>query len=271
MKRNNLFWCDMCSVMIIDHKGNEANEFYGCYSAQAWIKHIKSVKHTKQTKLNQCLTVDSEGGLEGLGVVCDQCNLTFTKEGYSIHEKRNKPLWDCYKTTELASWTCNNFCVGKKRYQNLDEYKESKNKPKQKRAKVGTYSPVTETTRPPNIKGGKEKTKGLVAEKGDDDYYITCKKCKGAFNDTNYFDKDFVIKFNTFLCECPDSEPESDDRDDDELPGIKLTIDDIDDIDYTQRPTYYDYCLDCNYGIREMDASKNIYNKWDMEYCECSE
>ena len=180
-----LFWCDVCSVTAVDSEGNESKGFYSCYSAQAWIKHIKSAKHTKQIKLNESLT-------KGEGVVCGECSKTFTKEGYALHEERNKPLWDCYKTTEIEKMTCNNFCVGKKRYESLIEYKGSKNKPKQSRTAVGKFSPVTNTIRPPNGYG-KQKPKEL----------IVCNSCNGALF-TSQYDKKFLLLHNTFICECDD-------------------------------------------------------------------
>ena len=45
----------------------------------------------------------------------------------------------------------------------------------------------------------------------------------------------------------------------------------IDEIDTTERPTYYDSCLDCGKGIIQIGLTKNIYILWEMDYCDCDE
>lgn len=180
--KQNLYWCDYCYTNTIDNEGVEGVEYYGCYSKQAYIKHINTPKHIKSKSLS------GEGG----EVVCDKCSKTFTAEGYAIHKKRNKPLWECYKTREITQMTCNNFSVGKKRYESVEAYKTSLNKPKQKRTAVGKFSPITNTIRPPNGYG-KEKPKEL----------IICSNCNGALF-TSQYDTKFLNLHNTFVCKCED-------------------------------------------------------------------
>ena len=266
-----LFWCDVCSVTAVDNEGNESKGFYSCYSAQAWIKHIKSAKHTKQIKLNESLT-------KGQGVVCGECSKTFTKEGYAVHQERNKPLWDCYKTTEIGNMTCNNFCVGKKRYENIIEYKESKHKPKQKRVKVGSFSPVTQSTRPPNTKGGKKKQSVSIVSDDEDtqeteeqdlleieqlrkQYYID-KARKQEQLDKDEANEKKKLKNNPSLKRLTESVKSVE-----IVKGLELTIEEI---DYTERPQFDECCDDCSLPVN-YDIPINILNKWEIYTCSCEE
>ena len=248
MKRNNLFWCDLCNVSIIDGEGKEVKEYYSCYSAQAWLKHIRSAKHKKQVEYHNNLT-EEDGGIK-----CKYCSQTFTKEGYEHHEERNKPLWECYKTTEVAKMTCNNFCVGKKRYSSIKEYKEPKIK--QKRVKVGCFSPVTQTTRPPNTKGGKKKEYISITSSSDEEDtteqdLIEIEQLKKQY----YIDKQKRLEEEALIGKAEIK------------PGIELTIEEI---DYTERPQFDEVCDDCALPIN-YDVPLNIINKWEIDTCDCEE
>ena len=267
-----LYWCDVCSVNTVDCKGNEGKEYYSCYSGQAWIKHIKSSKHIKQIKLNESLTV-AEGGVK-----CKHCSKTFTTDGYVLHEERNKSLWDCYKTTEIDKMTCNNFCVGKKRYESIEEYKQPKKK--EKRVKVGSFSPVTQTTRPPNTKGGRKKQSITIISNSDSDseedtteqdlleieqlkkqYYID-KAQKQEQKDKEEAEEKKKLDNNPYLKRLMES------VDNVEIKrGLELTIEEI---DYTERPQFDEDCDDCGLPIN-YDVSINIINKWEIDSCCCEE
>lgn len=251
-----LYWCDVCSVNLVDCEGNEGKEYYSCYSTQAWIKHIKSSKHIKQIKLNESLTVE-EGGVK-----CKHCSKTFTTEGYVLHEERNKSLWDCYKTTEIAKMTCNNFCVGKKRYESIEEYKQPKKK--EKRTKVGSFSPVTQTTRPPNK--NKKSLLDYVEESNEDTEEqdkldveaIKLKMTKElrVFNDDT---KKWEYKSN------PDYDENIKMRiikNEDALSG--------DELDYTERPQFEEDCDDCGLPIN-YDVPIKILDRWEIDTCCCEE
>ena len=247
-----LYWCDVCSVRTIDNEGNEGKEYYSCYSAQAWIKHIKSSKHIKQIKLNESLTVE-EGGVK-----CEHCSKIFTAESYALHEARNKSLWDCYKTTDISKMTCNNFNVGKKRYESVEQYRESKNKPKQKRVKVGSFSPVTQTTRQPNTKGGRKKESTssvtIVSDEEEDTTeqdLLEIEQIKKQF----YIDKAQRLKDKEEIGEVKI------------IKGLELTIEEI---DFTERPQFDENCDDCGLPIN-YDISINIINKWEIDTCACEE
>jgi len=268
-----LYWCDVCSVRTIDNKGNEGKEYYSCYSAQAWIKHIKSSKHIKQIKLNESLTVE-EGGVK-----CEHCSKIFTTESYALHEARNKSLWDCYKTTDISKMTCNNFNVGKKRYESVEQYRESKNKPKHKRVKVGSFSPVTQTTRPPNTKGGRKKESTssvtIVSDEEEDtteqdlleieqikkQYYIDKARRqeqldKEEAKEKKKLDKNPSLKRLTETIKSVEI-----------VKGLELTIEEI---DFTERPQFDENCDDCGLPIN-YDTPINLINKWEIDTCACEE
>jgi hypothetical protein len=266
-----LYWCDVCSVNLVDCEGNEGKEYYSCYSAQAWLKHIRSAKHKKQVEYHNNLT-DEDSGIK-----CKYCSKTFTAEGYALHEERNKSLWDCYKTTEIAKMTCNNFFVGKKRYESVEEYKASKNKPKQKRVKVGSFSPVTQTTRQPNTKGGRKKQSITIISDSDEEdtteqdlleieqlkkqYYID-KARKKEQQDKEEAKEKKKLDNNPSLKRLMESVDNIEIK-----PGVKLTIEEI---DYTERPHFDEYCDDCGLPIN-YDVPKNILNKWEIDTCCCEE
>ena len=268
--KQNLYWCDYCYTNTIDNEGVEGVEYYGCYSQQAYVKHIKTPKHLKSKSLS------------GEGVVCDKCSKTFTAEGYAIHKKRNKPLWECYKTREITQMTCNNFCLGKKRYESVEAYKKSLNKPKQKRTAVGKFSPITNTIRPPNGYG-KEKPKEL----------ISCSNCNGALF-TSQYDTKFLNLHNTFVCKCEDDvkmKQETKIEKDAENNGyidekdkyklmdsmkektvLKIKNPDAlndDELDFTEKPIFDDICDICYLGINYGQYPIKIINKWEIDTCAC--
>lgn len=244
-----LYWCDMCSINTVDNEGNEGKEYYSCYSAQAWLKHIKSSKHIKQTKLNESLTKE-EGGVK-----CEHCSKTFTSDAYVHHEARNKSLWECYKTSEIDKMTCNNFNVGKKRYESIEQYKESKNKPKQKRCKVGSFSPVTQTTRPPNTPGGRKKESITIVSDEEEDTTEQDRLEIEQIKKQYYIDKAKRLEEEALIGKAEIK------------PGIELTIEEI---DYTERPQFDENCDDCGLPIN-YDVPINILNKWEIDTCDCEE
>ena len=253
--KNNLYWCDYCSTNTIDNEGNEGVEYYGCYSQQAYVKHIKTPKHLK-AKSNI---------LEG--VVCDKCSKTFTAEGYAIHEKRNKPLWECYKTTDLAKMTCNNFSVGKKRYESVEHFKIPKRK--QKRVKVGSYSPVTNSTRQPNTKGGKQR----VSKSLEDADQVTS-------DDTDTEEQD-IIEIAKYIKLYKESKKKRQQEEQEELK--KLGLDDTkteiiknknalndDEVDITERPQFDEICDNCSLPIN-YDYPTKLLDNWGIDTCPCSD
>tara|TARA_R110000868_G_C10762656_1_gene754035 strand:- start:26 stop:883 length:858 start_codon:yes stop_codon:yes gene_type:complete len=277
MNRNNLFWCDICNVNTIDNEGLEGVDFFSCYSSQSWIKHLKTPKHIKQQELTKSLSGDE-------GKVCGECSKKFTAEGYAIHKKRNKPLWDCYKTTEIKKMTCNNFCIGKKRYESIEAYKKSLNKPIQRRTPVGKFSPITQTIRPPN---------GYGKEKPKPKELITCSSCKGALF-TSQYDTKFLELHNTFVCKCEDDikvKQETKIEKDDENNGyieekdkyklldsmkedfcLKIKNKDAlndDEVDITEKPIFDDICDMCSLGINYGQYPIKIINKWEIDTCAC--
>jgi len=254
MKQNNLYWCDHCSITTLDSEGVEGVEYYGCYSQQAYAKHIKTPKHLK----SKSLIVD--------GVTCDECNKTFTVEGYATHKERNKSLWECHKTKEIANMTCNNFCLGKKRYESVNGYKASLNQPKKRRTPVGKFSPITKTIRPPNGYA-KQKQKEL----------IRCGECNGALF-TSQYDFKFLKLHNTFICLCDETvklkqetkiEKDATDADDAAAAAADAAAD-ADGVDITERPQFEESCDTCCLPINYHVPIK-IINKWDIDTCECED
>tara|TARA_R110000744_G_scaffold26155_6_gene64567 strand:+ start:1396 stop:2205 length:810 start_codon:yes stop_codon:yes gene_type:complete len=264
MLNDPLYFCDLCYIDKIDEDDTNKRRYFTCYTNQQWAKHLKSKKHCiMKAKVE-----------EGEDVVkCKKCTKSFTERGYEEHEKRNKKMWEMDDKMK-----CNNFTTGKHRFKSFDAMINFKlNKPT--RTKVGKVSPITNSTRRPNITKNKtreyRKLEKIAEEKKklEDEKYETCIKCNGAFNDTNYCDKEFVKKFNTILCECPDTPPASPINDIDnsveELnveikQSIELTIEEI---DMTEKPIFDEWC-DCGKPIN-YDIPINIINKWDIETCEC--
>lgn len=262
-----LYWCDKCFKDVVDENDSINRIYFSCYSNQQWASHLKSKKHIKFCKL---VEEDDEK------VLCKHCNKDFTNEGYKIHKERNNKLWDLQNRGGYKHLKCNNFFTKAKRYENLEDYMAGTdpNRPKLKRTKVGKISPITNCIREPN------KTEKAQSHNELEDDLIICKKCdKVLTNDSNYTDKQLKDYFNKDMCECiietiiekkesikPTIEkPFVCERKND---GIKMSINEI---DTTERPNYYDNCLDCGKGIIEVGLTKNIYIKWNMDYCDCDQ
>ena len=257
-QQNNLYWCDHCSITTIDSEGVIGSGFFGCYNVQKWVSHLKTAKHTKQLDLIKSLPAEE-------GVVCDECSKTFTIDGYATHKNRNKHLWECStKTREITQMTCNNFCVGKKRYESVEAYKASLNPPKQRRTPVGKFSPITQTIRPPN---------GYRKEKPKD--LIVCNSCNGALF-TSQYDTKFLNLHNTFVCKCEDDIKEKQETkyekdDDDAAASSDAASDasaDADGVDITQKPQLDDICYNCSLPVN-YDVPIKIIKKWEIDICEC--
>jgi hypothetical protein len=117
--------------------------FFSCYTNQQFCRHINTAKHkANKDKVEK----DPEN------IKCKYCNKSFTPEGYAVHEERNKELWKFKKLGSYKDIKCNNFSNKHKRYESFKDYQlgTDPNKPIQKRTKVGKYSPVTQSVRPPN-------------------------------------------------------------------------------------------------------------------------
>jgi len=252
-----LYWCDKCYKEQVDENDETNRIYFSCYSNQQWANHLKSKKHIKFCEL---VEKDEEK------VLCKCCNKHFTKEGYEIHKQRNSKLWDLQKNGGFKHLKCNNFFTKAKRYENLDDYiaGTDPNRPKLKRTKVGKYSPITCSVREPN-----KKPKAQPIEDISNDL-IMCKKCdKVLTNDSNYTDKQLKDEFNKDMCDCPDEPIEKKELEwESKNDGLKLNIDEI---DTTEKPTFYDTCLDCGKGIIQLGLTKNIYIKWEMDYCDCED
>jgi len=251
-----LYWCDKCYKDQVDENDQTNRIFFSCYSNQQWASHLKSKKHVKFCEL---VEKDEEK------VLCKHCNKHFTKEGYEIHKQRNSKLWELQKSGGFKHLKCNNFFTKAKRYENLEDYMSGTdpNRPKLKRTKVGKYSPITCSVREPNKK---PKAQPLQDISND---LIMCKKCdKVLTNDSNYTDKQLKDQFNKQICNCNDEPIKKELEWESKHDGLKLTIDEI---DTTEKPTFYDTCLDCGKGIIELGLTKNIYIKWGMDYCDCEE
>lgn len=268
-----LYWCDKCFKDVVDENDSINRIYFSCYSNQQWASHLKSKKHIKFCKL---VEEDDEK------VLCKHCNKDFTNEGYEIHKERNNKLWDLQNRGGYKHLKCNNFFTKAKRYENLDDYiaGTDPNKPKLKRTKVGKISPITCTVREPNKnKIGYNKSNAQSHNEPIDDLII-CKTCdKVLINDSNYTDKQLKDYFNKDMCDCtnaPIIEKKEPIKPTKQNPlicerkkdGIQMNIDEI---DTTERPTYYDNCLYCGKGIIEIGLTKNIYINWEMDYCDCDE
>ena len=160
--------------------------------------------------------------------------------------------------------TCNNFSIGKKRYESIEAFKKSKNKPKQTRTAVGKFSPVTNTIRPPNGYG-KEPKKEL----------IICSNCNGALF-TSQYDTKFLNLHDTFICLCDDNikskiETKYEEEEESKLSwGTKGDITPLDDneVSYTEKPQFEDLCDGCSLPIN-YDIPIKIINKWEIDTCAC--
>ena len=260
MLNDPLYFCDLCYIDKIDEDDNTIRNYFTCYTNQQYANHIKSKKHIK-------LKAKVEASEEV--VKCKKCTKSFTERGYEEHEKRNKKMWEM-----KPEMKCNNFTTGKHRFKSFDAMVNFKlNKPP--RTKVGKVSPITNSTRRPNITKNKtreyRKLEKIAEEKKklEDEKYETCNKCNGAFNDTNYIDPEFIKKFNTFLCDCPDTPPPIDNKvielKVEIKKGIELTIEEL---DMTEKPTFEEYCTTCGNPIN-YDISNNMIEKWEIETCAC--
>lgn len=250
-----LYWCDMCYKDIVVENDEINRIYFSCYSNQQWASHLKSKKHQKF-----CIKVEDDEN----NIKCKYCNKDFTKEGYEIHKQRNEKLWKFKSTGGFKDTKCNNFFTKAKRYESFNDYligcAHGGSKPKVRRTPVGKISPITGVIRPPNKYG----SGALLLN----DNYLKCLECNGYDNNSNYSDDEFVVVFNKILCSCPPptftkvSPPICERKKD----SIEMTIEEI---DHTERPEFYDYCLECGCGIKDNDISSKIYDKWDMDYCEC--
>ena len=251
-----LYWCDKCYKENIDENEITKRIYFSCYSNQQWASHLKSKKHLKI-----CKEVEEDSDK----VLCKFCDKSFTKEGYEIHSKRNNNLWELKTRGGYKNLKCNNFFTNAKRYETLEDYLAGvdPNKPKLKRTKVGKYSPITCSVREPN-----KNNKVQIIENYEKDIEY-CKSCSNVLiNDSNYTDKQLKDYYNKDICECVASEAVEELEWESKNDGLVLTIDEI---DYTEKPKFYDYCGDCGYGLIQEGLTKNIYIKWDMDYCECDE
>jgi len=257
-----LYWCDRCYKEIVDENDETKRIYFSCYSNQQWASHLKSKKHLKICKEVE----QAEQTQDSDNILCKYCNKNFTKEGYEIHSKRNNKLWELQNRGGYKNLKCNNFFTNTKRYETLEDYLEGvdPNRPKLKRTKVGKYSPITCSVREPN-KNNKTKAQTKKDYENDLEY---CKSCNNILiNDSNYTDKQLKDYFNKDMCECLEGEAQEQELEwESKHDGLKLTIEEI---DYTEKPKFYDYCGDCGCGLIEEGLTKNIYITWEMDYCDC--
>ena len=283
MRNDNLYFCDLCYVDKIDDDENPLRKYFSCYTNQQWKNHITSKKHAKAKE-----EVEANPDV----VVCKHCNKKFTNDGYKEHERKNKEMWELSPQSK-----CNIFTTGKHRFKSFQALKEWKTRPKQTRTPVGKYSPITHTIRQANknnIKVLRKEPKEIkVKEANLEDDIPKCDCCDGHFNHSDHSDKHVEEVLKKKLCDCPDEPMKEKIIDGDEdimnefnklnniktkedkkklelerkTDGLKLTIDEI---DHTEKPEFYDYCSNCGGGKIEEGLTTNIYEKWSMEYCECS-
>ena len=292
-----LYWCDFCSSKKLDMENDkEYNCFFSCYTTQQYTKHLKTNKHLENKKN---IEEDSES------IFCKNCNKKYSKEGYEVHKKRNERWWSLGKINKIS---CNNFNKNTHRFSSFQELLNWDNKPKQSRTKVGSFSPITQSYRPPNGYN-KEVEKEL----------IVCDICCGALF-TSYMDTKFLTKHETYICSCSDgdkvkqeakyekkdyssssSEEEEldaetiknkmtkgwDIRDpktkkykwkenpdyDEDVNGAtiknKIVMDENNDIEWeTERPKFDEFCDTCGYGVNYTYPSK-IIERWDIDTCSC--
>ena len=248
MKNDTLYYCDICYSERVDEDENIIKKYFNCYTNQQWANHLKSKKHMK---FKNHITSGGEG------VECKKCNKVFSVEGYALHKKRNEKMW-----TMCPEMKCNNFTTGKHRYRSFDCLIDFKTRRPQSRTPVGKISPITGMIRKPN--GYKEEE---LVEEEEEEEIENCSKCNGCFNNTNYIDKDFIIKFNRELCSCPDELPDYSKPECEIVKGLELSIEEI---EMTEKPQFDNYCDSCGLPIN-YDVPINIINKWEIDTCSCEE
>jgi len=104
-----------------------------------------------------------------------------------------------------------------------------------------------------------------------------CSDCNKYTNEYKEYSNEKIKKWNIDLCICGDDSEDEIIYEKEKIidttncceikkDSIEMTIEEI---DHTERPEFYDYCLDCGCGMKETDVSSKIYDNWDMDYCEC--
>lgn len=203
------YFCDWCYKETLNSTDYSINrEYFNTKSKNDFMRHIKSAKHCRRRK--EAEEADDK-------IVCKECNLSYTPEGYENHCKRNKELFDTIKPVKqleiFNNVKCNNFVFNKKRYSSISSYNKENglDKPRQKRntknKKVFKIKKPAQPVRyvpqsPPPDNGG-------PAEE-EDDYYDKewikpefeeeCDNCCYGINE-GYSDKHLEF-FNTSVCEC---------------------------------------------------------------------
>ena len=247
----DIYFCDLCCIDKVDVDKEElVKTYFSCYPSLKYLKHVKTTKHLENKKN---IEEDSES------ILCKYCNKKYSKEGYEVHKKRNEMWW---KLGKIGNISCNNFVKGKQRVSSFAEL--TKEKPKQHRTKVGSFSPITQSYRPPN-NFYKEKEKLL----------IECNYCNGALF-TSQYDTKFLTKHETFICTCSDEkqmeqETKYKKKEKEELSWVTkgdITPSNDDEVDYTEKPQLDEYCNSCGLGINYTYPIK-IIEKWDIKHCEC--
>tara|TARA_R110001606_G_C15265766_1_gene638956 strand:+ start:229 stop:1017 length:789 start_codon:yes stop_codon:yes gene_type:complete len=252
-----LYWCDVCYKELVNEEEEMEKIFFSCYTTQQFCKHLKTTKHiANKNKVEK----------DPQSIKCKYCSKSFSWEGYETHEARNKELWKFKNLGSYKDVKCNNFSNKHKRYESFKDYQvgTDPNKPIQKRTKVGKYSPVTESVRPPNK--NKKSLLDYVEESNEDTEEqdkldveaIKLKMTKElrVFNDDTKKweynanpDYDENIKMRII-------------KNEDALSG--------DELDYTERPQFEEVCDDCGLPIN-YEVPIKILDRWEIDSCCCEE
>lgn len=251
-----LYWCDSCSSNKLDIKNDkEYKSFFSCYTTQQYSKHLKTNKHLENIKI---IEEDSDS------ILCKYCNKKFSKVGYEVHKTRNKNWW---RLGNIGNISCNNFIKGKQRVTSFNEL--TKKKEKQQRTKVGSFSPITQSYRPPN-----------GYNKEEENPLIVCRYCNGALF-TSQYDTKFLTQHETFICNCSDEKQLEQEKQYEKKEKEKLSwgtkgdiIPSTDaEVDYTQKPYFEDNCPICYLPINleEYNYSIKILDKWNINTCGCTD
>ena len=165
---------------------------------------------------------------------CEWCNTNYSVEGYEHHKIRNSKLWMFKKSGALKTQRCNNFYIRNHRFESLDEQISFNNRRPQKRTEVGKISKVTGMVRTKNKKAAAEHIEIESDEESDGE----------------------LDRINNEL----DQKGWATKKD-----GLQLTIEEL---DYTERPKFDEFCDTCGYGINYNIPSK-IIERWDIDTCSC--
>ena len=309
MKRE-LFRCDYCQIQKFNSETQEyINLPFVCDTLAQWKQHITRPKHCMNIARNNNLVDDLVVECKHCNGKFTHEQYKEHKSYNVLLWVSTNPIYkDCscnnfvYNNKRfddlnvLRAYAVNRYDTGRKKYDYIPkpkkirsfadraepmklliEEKKAKKAKEESEKKVKKIIPLQEKIidsstddeydKLNNIKQKKSNKNDISIEPVWDDDEL-CTDCNKYTNEYKEYSKEKIKKWNIDICLCGEdstSEPEDSDHD------IKMTIDDIDDIDYTEKPKFYDYCNNCGYGLIDEGLSKNIYIKWELDYCECDE